>query len=146
MKDGRPLTAFGLMGGAEQAQGHVQVLINMIDLGANAQAASDAARFSHSQATNTLALESNLYNLVGPKLKALGHKVVSANGDDMGGYQAISFTPFSAPTSTAASSAAAPAPPAGGATPRDARAVETPIEGVYRGASDHRKDGQAVGW
>ena len=65
MKDGRPLTAFGLMGGSQQAQGHVQVLINMIDLGANLQAASDAARFSHAQATNTLDLESQLYDLVG---------------------------------------------------------------------------------
>ena len=111
MKDGQPLTAFGLMGGAQQAQGHVQVLINMIDLGANLQAASDAARFSHAQATNTVQLESSLYDLLGSQLKALGHTVVSANGDDMGGYQAISS-----------------------------------IAGVYRGASDHRKDGQAVGW
>jgi hypothetical protein len=71
--------------------------------------------------------------------------VVSANGDDMGGYQAISFTPFSAPASTAASSAA-PAPTAGSVTRRDGPTVEDPIEGVYRGASDHRKDGQAVGW
>jgi len=134
MKDGRPLTAFGLMGGSQQAQGHVQVLINMIDLGANVQAASDAARFSHAQATNTLQLESNLYSLVGEGLKALGHRVAPANGDDMGGYQAISFIPFAA--------GAAPSgdrhPPAGGA--------EKPIEGVYHGASDHRKDGQAVGW
>jgi gamma-glutamyltranspeptidase / glutathione hydrolase len=111
MKDGQPLTAFGLMGGAQQAQGHVQVLINMIDLGANLQAASDAARFSHAQATNTVQLESSLYDLLGSQLKALGHTVVSANGDDMGGYQAISS-----------------------------------IAGIYRGASDHRKDGQAVGW
>jgi gamma-glutamyltranspeptidase/glutathione hydrolase len=117
----------------------------MIDLGANVQAASDAARFSHSQATNTLALESNLYNLLGPKLKAMGHKVVSANGDDMGGYQAISFTPFSAPTSAAAP-AAQPAPAASSATRRDGPTVDSPIEGIYRGASDHRKDGQAGGW
>jgi gamma-glutamyltranspeptidase/glutathione hydrolase len=126
MKDGRPLTAFGLMGGAQQAQGHVQVLIDMIDLKANIQAASDAARFSHSQATNTLQLESTLYSAVGAKLKALGHRVVAANGEDMGGYQAISLMP------------AALAP--GGA------AVDAPIAGVYHGASDHRKDGQAVGW
>jgi gamma-glutamyltranspeptidase/glutathione hydrolase len=126
MKDGRPLTAFGLMGGSQQAQGHVQALINMIDLGANVQAAGDAARFSHAQATNTLQLESNLYSLVGAQLKALGHTVVSANGDDMGGYQAISFMPVAA----------------GAARPGD----EKPIEGVYHGASDHRKDGQAVGW
>jgi gamma-glutamyltranspeptidase / glutathione hydrolase len=135
MKDGRPFTAFGLMGGSQQAQGHVQVLINMIDLGANVQAASDAARFAHAQATNTLQLESNLYDLVGAQLKALGHTVTSANGDDMGGYQAISFTPSAAPES-----------PANHAAPRDGVAADVPIEGVYRGASDHRKDGQAVGW
>jgi gamma-glutamyltranspeptidase/glutathione hydrolase len=135
MKDGRPLTAFGLMGASQQAQGHVQVLINMIDFGANLQAASDAARVSHAQATNTLQLESNLYHLLGSQLKALGHTVVCANGKDMGGYQAISFTPFAAPA----------LPAARGAVPAGVSAA-TPIEGVYRGASDHRKDGQAVGW
>jgi gamma-glutamyltranspeptidase / glutathione hydrolase len=135
MKDGRPLTAFGLMGASQQAQGHVQVLINMIDFGANLQAASDAARISHAQATNTLQLESNLYNLLGSQLKALGHTVVSANGKDMGGYQAISFTPFAAAALRASRGAV-----------RAGVSAETPIEGVYRGASDHRKDGQAVGW
>jgi gamma-glutamyltranspeptidase/glutathione hydrolase len=134
MKDGRPLTAFGLMGGSQQAQGHVQVLINMIDLGANLQAASDAARFSHAQATNTVQLESSLFNLVGSELKSLGHTVVSANGEDMGGYQAVSFT--SAATRSRGSKAA----------PRGGGEVDEPIEGTYRGASDHRKDGQAVGW
>jgi gamma-glutamyltranspeptidase / glutathione hydrolase len=133
MKDGRPLTAFGLMGASQQAQGHVQVLLNMIDHGANVQAASDAARFSHAQATNTLQLESNLYDLVGAELAALGHAVVPANGKDMGGYQAISFTPT------------APALPAA-AAPHEGGSVDKPIDGVYRGASDHRKDGQAVGW
>jgi gamma-glutamyltranspeptidase / glutathione hydrolase len=135
MKNGQPLTAFGLMGGSQQAQGHVQVLIDMIDLGANIQAAGDAARFSHAQATNTLQLESNLYNLLGAQLKALGHTVVSANGEDMGGYQAISFTPH-----------AAAALPADNGTAHDQVPAEKPIDGVYRGASDHRKDGQAVGW
>jgi gamma-glutamyltranspeptidase / glutathione hydrolase len=128
MKDGRPLTAFGLMGGGQQAQGHVQVLIDMIDLGANPQAASDAARFSHAQATNTLALESDLYNRVGSRLKQWGHHVISANGDDMGGYQAISLMQ----------------PRGNGAAVEGA--VDAPINGVYRGASDHRKDGEAVGW
>ncbi len=136
MKDGLPLTAFGLMGGAQQAQGHVQVLINMIDFGANLQAASDAARFSHAQAENTVQLESNLYREVGQQLKALGHNVVSANGEDMGGYQAISFIPSRPAAPTAAPSAAAPA----------AAGAALPIDGVYHGASDHRKDGQVVGW
>jgi gamma-glutamyltranspeptidase/glutathione hydrolase len=121
--------AFGLMGGSMQAQGHAQVLVDMIDLGANPQAATDAARFSHAQATNTLSLESNLYDLVGPKLQALGHKVVSVNGEDMGGYQGIWFVP---------DTAAASAP--------ETAASEQPVAGVYRAASDHRKDGEAVGW
>jgi gamma-glutamyltranspeptidase/glutathione hydrolase len=112
MKDGQPLMAFGLMGGSQQAQGHAQVLVSMLDLGANPQAASDAARFSHAQATNTLYLESNLFATVGAALSARGHKVVAATGDDMGGFQAIQLLPG----------------------------------GVLRGASDHRKDGQAVGW
>ena len=89
MKDGQPVMAFGLMGGSQQAQGHAQVLIDMIDLHANPQAASDAARFTHAQASNTLSLESNLYTLLGARLRAMGHKVESANGEDMGGFQAI---------------------------------------------------------
>lgn len=124
MKDGAPVMAFGLMGGSQQAQGHAQVLIDMIDLKANPQAASDAARFTHSQADNTLYLESELYSIVGASLKAMGHKVVSANGEDMGGYQAIWRNGA-----------------AGGGS-----SAQAPIEGVYRGASDHRKDGEAVGW
>jgi gamma-glutamyltranspeptidase/glutathione hydrolase len=125
MKGGQPLMAFGLMGGSQQAQGHAQVLVSMIDLGANPQAASDAARFTHAQATNTLYLESGLFAQVGAGLSMLGHKVVAANGDDMGGFQAIQFMPY-----------ASEAPTSG----------EQPIKGVYRGASDHRKDGEAVGW
>jgi gamma-glutamyltranspeptidase/glutathione hydrolase len=132
MKDGQPVMAFGLMGGSQQAQGHAQVLVDMIDLGANPQAASDAARFTHGQASNTLALESNLYNLVGARLQAMGHKVESANGEDMGGFQAIWFLPSAAAATTGA-------PPA-------ATAAEQPVAGIYRAASDHRKDGEAVGW
>jgi gamma-glutamyltranspeptidase/glutathione hydrolase len=129
MKDGAPLMAFGLMGGSQQAQGHAQVLVSMIDLGANPQAASDAARFTHAQASNTLLLESGLFAQVGAGLSALGHRVVAANGEDMGGFQAIEFTP-------------GPEAPHKAGKP----SAEQPIEGVYRGASDHRKDGEAVGW
>ena len=129
MKDGRPLTAFGLMGGGQQAQGHVQVLVDMIDLGANPQAASDAARFSHAQATNTLSLETQLYQKLGGQLKALGHKVEAANGENMGGFQAVAYV--AAPGETA------DAPSSG---------HDAPVPGTYRAGSDHRKDGQAVGW
>jgi gamma-glutamyltranspeptidase/glutathione hydrolase len=129
MKDGQPVMAFGLMGGSQQAQGHVQVLVDMIDLGANPQAASDAARFTHAQATNELDLESNLYDLVGAPLKAMGHQVKSANGEDMGGYQAIWFHPYGVQGAASSTTSA-----------------DQPISGVYRAASDHRKDGEAVGW
>ncbi len=129
MKDGQPVMAFGLMGGSQQAQGHVQVLIDMIDLGANPQAASDAARFTHAQATNELDLESTLYDLIGAPLKAMGHEVKSANGDDMGGFQAIWFHPYGTPGAASGTGFA-----------------DQPVAGVYRAASDHRKDGEAVGW
>jgi gamma-glutamyltranspeptidase/glutathione hydrolase len=130
MKNGQPVMAFGLMGGSQQAQGHAQVLLDMIDLGANPQAASDAARFHHEQRSNTLDLESGLYETVGARLRAMGHKVESVNAEDMGGFQAIWLLAPTTPTN-------APSP---GAT------AEQPIDGVYRAASDHRKDGAAVGW
>lgn len=112
-KDGRPVTAFGLMSGDQQAQGHAQVLANMLDFGANPQAASDAARFSHSQRTNKLVLEGELFEGIGVAMKARGHDVERGNGRRMGGYQAIMIDPGS---------------------------------GLYRGGSDHRKDGAVVGY
>jgi len=129
MKDGAPLMAFGLMGGSQQAQGHTQVLVDMLDFGANPQAASDAARFSHAQGTNTLYLESNLFATVGAALSTLGHRVVAANGEDMGGFQAIEVMRYPVDSTTPTVSS-----------------KDEPFPGVFRGASDHRKDGEAVGW
>jgi len=128
MKKGKPLMAFGLMGGSQQAQGHAQVLVSLIDLDANPQAASDAARFSHAQASNVVSLESALYGAVGAALAELGHPVVSANGEGMGGYQAIALLDDPGDNRPGAASA------------------DSGIAGVYRAASDHRKDGAAVGW
>jgi len=123
--DGQRL-AFQLMGGDMQAQGHAQMVVNLVDLGANLQAATDMARFHHDQIANQLDMESSLAALVGPKLKAMGHDVVSANGGAMGGYQAVLFTP----------DASAPMPDLSSA----------PVAGVYRAGTDHRKDGLAAGW
>ncbi|HEX3843769.1 MAG TPA: gamma-glutamyltransferase family protein [Steroidobacteraceae bacterium] len=47
MKDGQPFLSFGLMGGDMQPQGHVQVLTDIIDFGMNVQEADDAARWRH---------------------------------------------------------------------------------------------------
>ena len=132
MKDGKPLMAFGNMGGDEQAQAQATEIVNMVDLGMNVQAAGDAARFHHGQSHNVVHLESKLYDLVGAQLAAMGHKVVRVAGDDdeFGGYQAIYFQ-------------VAPGlrPPPYGVTSGDPA-----VNGVYHAASDFRKDGEAVGW
>jgi gamma-glutamyltranspeptidase/glutathione hydrolase len=132
MKNGAPLMTFGNMGGSVQPETHAQHMVNLIDLGMNVQMTTDAARFTHNQNSNVLSLEANLFNLVGGALKAKGHEVRSVAGGAVGGYQGILFT----------------------RDPRmpepifDQRAAtdDLPVNGVYRGGSDHRKDGAAVGW
>ena len=47
-REGRPFLSFGLMGGAMQPQGHSQIICNLIDFGMNVQEAGDAARYNHS--------------------------------------------------------------------------------------------------
>jgi gamma-glutamyltranspeptidase/glutathione hydrolase len=122
MKDGKPWLSFGVMGGDQQPQGHVQVLINMIDFGMNLQEAGDAARFHHggsSEPTGTvmtdggvLHLESTVPPEVSRGLRRMGHRVADAVGI-YGGYQAVAWD------------------------------AET---GVFAGASESRKDGCAMGY
>jgi gamma-glutamyltranspeptidase/glutathione hydrolase len=132
MKNGRPVLSFGNMGGDEQAQAQATELVNMIDLGMNVQAAGDAARFHHSQDADRVDLESNLFALVGPELRAMGFDVERVAGDDdlFGGYQAILLRRASTLR----------------AQPEWANTGDAPVSGVYIAASDFRKDGQAVGW
>jgi gamma-glutamyltranspeptidase/glutathione hydrolase len=47
-KDGEPWLAFGVMGGATQPQAQAQVLVNLIDFRMNFQEAGDAPRILHS--------------------------------------------------------------------------------------------------
>lgn len=122
MKDGVPFMSFGLMGGAMQPQGHVQILTNMIDFGMNVQEAGDAARYRHvgsSQPTGgfmrdggTLLLESGVSVQVMRDLMSLGHRVQLGAGG-FGGYQAIMW---------------------------DAE------NEVYHGATEMRKDGIVIGY
>ncbi|WP_407704869.1 gamma-glutamyltransferase [Thalassotalea loyana] len=51
-KDDKPFLSFGLMGGAMQPQGHAQMVSNIIDFGMNVQQAGDAARFHHKGSTS----------------------------------------------------------------------------------------------
>ena len=89
LRDGKPAMTVTLMGGDMQAQGHAQMLVDVIDLGANVQAATDMARFRHAQEPNRLNLEASLFDAVGAQLQALGHEVRSISGANVGGAQVI---------------------------------------------------------
>jgi gamma-glutamyltranspeptidase/glutathione hydrolase len=121
-KDGKPWLSFGLMGGDMQAQGHAQMIVNIIDHGMDVQSAGDAPRFYHSGSSTptgipasgggTVAFESGIGPEVRQSLEARGHRIVNAHGA-FGGYQAIRID------------------------------VE---KGILIGGSDPRKDGQAMGY
>jgi gamma-glutamyltranspeptidase/glutathione hydrolase len=122
MKDGAPYLSFGVMGGAMQPQGHVQILCNLIDFGMNVQEAGDAARYRHtgsSQPTGGTMTDGGVLNVesgvpveVIEELRRRGHTVrVRAGG--YGGYQMILW---------------------------DAE------HEVYHGATELRKDGVAIGY
>ena len=142
-KDGKPLMAFGNMGGGTQPQAHVQHVVNMVDLGMNVQATTDVARFDHSQESDVTALDTYLYDLVGPQLQALGHTISRARGH-AGGYQGILFERDP--------NLPEPRVPRrkgcckGALEPRHRQAYEQPLNGIYRAGSDPRKDGHAAGW
>jgi gamma-glutamyltranspeptidase/glutathione hydrolase len=127
MRQNRPLMTVTVMGGDVQAQEIAQVLVNVLDLGANLEAGCDMARFRHMQVSNVLTLESQLFGLVGGPLQAMGHMAKSITGDSVGGCQAIMFTPDDGAAGSISGNTA-------------------PIRGFYRAGSDHRKDGQAVGF
>jgi gamma-glutamyltranspeptidase/glutathione hydrolase len=122
MREGAPYMTLTLMGGDMQAQGHAQALIDILDLGANLQAAGDMARFHHLQVSNVLLLESPLYERVGAALGAMGHEVRATDGLTMGGFQSIMVQ------SAVVAGEHSPSPR------------------IYRAGSDPRKDGEAVGW
>lgn len=89
-KHEQPWLVFGVMGGDMQPQGHVQVLLNIVDFGMNVQLAGEAARFRHLH--EGLALESEITVDVRKQLAEKGHQIVEALGE-FGGYQAIMIDP-----------------------------------------------------
>jgi gamma-glutamyltranspeptidase / glutathione hydrolase len=122
-KDGRPWISFGVMGGAMQPQGHVQIVVNLIDFGMTLQEAGDAPRVQHigsseptgEKMTNggQVCLEFGFPEETERELMNRGHKIGRAAAGTFGGYQAIRFDPTNR---------------------------------VYYGASESRKDGQAAGY
>jgi len=116
-RDGELWLSFGVMGGFQQPQGHLQVISNMVDFNLDAQKALDALRFHVAvRGSGTVKLEAGLADETVTDLRTRGHRVEVVDGYDrvlFGGGQIIS---------------------------RDA---ET---GVLIAGSEPRKDGAAVGW
>ena len=122
-RDGKPWLTFGVMGGDMQPQGHVQVLVNLIDFGMNVQQAGEVPRVEHvgsasptgrpeSPPGGTVQAEPGIPDDVVKELARRGHRVerVRVNG---GGYQGI---------------------------------LIDPATGVLHGGSEARKDGMAIGY
>jgi gamma-glutamyltranspeptidase / glutathione hydrolase len=122
-KDGKPFFTFGVMGGDMQPQGHVQILVNMLDFGMTVQAAGEAPRIEHvgsatptgvpeKEKGGTIKAEPGIPDEVVKELERRGHVVqrVKVNG---GGYQGILIDPRT---------------------------------GVLHGGTEARKDGMAVGY
>lgn len=122
-KDDKPYMSFGVMGGGFQPQGQVEILMNMIDFGMNAQEAGDAPRIDHQGSTEPtgvakagvgmIYLESGYPFETIRALMDKGHKVGFQSPGNYGGYQCIRYDP---------------------------------VTKVYYGASDARKDGMAAGY
>jgi gamma-glutamyltranspeptidase/glutathione hydrolase len=94
-KDNKLFMSFGVMGGGIQPQGHVQVLVNIIDLGMGLQQAVDAPRFRYMSGRDVL-LEDEIPATVIRRLMALGHRRASPPGvlrSSMGGGQVIMIDP-----------------------------------------------------
>ena len=92
MRDGRLWLSFGVMGGDLQPQGHVQVLVNLIDFGMKIQEAGEAARIRHS--ADGVAVESGIPAEARAGLVERGHQVIESPGV-FGGFQGIQIDPGS---------------------------------------------------
>jgi len=119
-KDGKPFMSFGVMGGATQPQAHAQIIINMIDFGLNLQEAGDAPRIVHSgssQPTDEIMTDGGTLSLESGFGKEIEDEL-SSLGHKIE-YQKGIFGGYQAIMLK---------------------------DGVYYGASETRKDGQAAGY
>ena len=91
-KDGKLFMSFGVMGGAIQPQGHVQVLTNLIDMGMNLQQAIEAPRYRYLSGKRVL-FEDAMTQPIIASLVEKGHQRASQSGASMGGGQAIMIDP-----------------------------------------------------
>ena len=89
-RDGRPVMAFGVMGGFMQPQGHAQMMIRLADFHQNPQAALDAPRWRVDRDL-TVCLEPGFGAQVYDQLRGMGHQltIASSRTVEHGGGQAI---------------------------------------------------------
>ncbi|TXT63389.1 MAG: Gamma-glutamyltransferase, gamma-glutamyltranspeptidase [Promethearchaeota archaeon] len=87
-KDGKPLVSFGVMGGAMQPQGHVQMIIRMFDYKENPQAAIDAPRWRYMSGMN-ISMENGFAKQTLEKLNKKGHHISKGHYLSFGGAQII---------------------------------------------------------
>src|SRR6056297_941834 len=121
-KDGKPFMSFGVMGGSMQPQGHAQIVVNMVDFGMNLQEAGDAPRIRHggsSQPTGEKMNDGGTLHLE----SGIDYEVIrelTKKGHriifDVGGYGGYQAIMYDEQN------------------------------GVFYGASESRKDGQAAGY
>ncbi len=123
-RDGKPWLSFGVMGGAMQPQAHVQIVVNLIDFGMNLQEAGDAPRLQHDGST-----------------EPTGQVTAMANGGEINLETGFSWETVRGLMRKGHRVTYADGPYGGyQAILRDER------NGVWIGASESRKDGQAAGY
>ncbi|MBE7465004.1 MAG: gamma-glutamyltransferase [Planctomycetes bacterium] len=88
LRHGKPHLAFGVMGGFHQAQGHVQVLVNLMLHQMSLQEALSAPRFDF-RTENFVAFERDYPQELIQDLAGRGHQVVANDQGPFGGAQAI---------------------------------------------------------
>ncbi len=121
-KEGKPYISFGVMGGAMQPQGHAQIVINLIDFGMNLQEAGDAPRIQHggsSEPTGTRMTDGGVVFLeTGFDWEEIRSLIEKGHSIqwNLGGYGGYQAIKYDEKN------------------------------GVYYGASESRKDGQAAGY
>ena len=123
VKDGKPLLSFGVMGGQMQPQGHAQIVINMVDFGMNVQEAGDAARINHtgsSQPYGNEVMEDGGVVQLEQGFAETTLADLKKKGHEVGHARGI-YGGYQA-------------------------IYKNPETGMYHGASEVRKDGQAAGY
>ncbi|MFK7980138.1 MAG: gamma-glutamyltransferase [Saprospiraceae bacterium] len=121
-KDGQPYMSFGVMGGDFQPMGHCQIVMNMIDWGMNIQEAGDAPRIDHTGSATPTGKPANGKGKIrlesGFEYETIRELMIRGHevGFGLGIYGGYQAIKYDAE------------------------------RGVYFGASESRKDGQAAGY